>query len=124
MAGLGTLDRSAVVGPRPDLLSVDRRDDGGVAAEPGIGRLRAIDCAVDDEALAVGDEVEAEEADRVALIERRRLLLEQIDPIANPWPCVFSVVSEFLPTRLPLASTSGPPELPWLMAASVWIRFG
>ena len=30
-------------------------------------------------------------------------------------------ITELTPTTLPLASTSGPPELPWLTAASVWI---
>ena len=28
-----------------------------------------------------------------------------------------------MPTRLPLTSTSAPPELPGLMAASVWMKF-
>jgi hypothetical protein len=28
-----------------------------------------------------------------------------------------------MPTRLPLVSTSAPPELPGLMAASVWMKF-
>ena len=28
-----------------------------------------------------------------------------------------------MPTRWPVESTSAPPELPWLMAASVWMKF-
>ena len=30
-------------------------------------------------------------------------------------------IATFTPMMLPLASTSAPPEFPWLMAASVWI---
>ena len=32
-------------------------------------------------------------------------------------------IAVLMPTRLPLASTSAPPELPGLMAASVWMKF-
>jgi hypothetical protein len=30
-------------------------------------------------------------------------------------------IEELIPTSAPVASTSAPPELPWLMAASVWM---
>ena len=41
---------------------------------------------------------------------------------------MFSIASpaslaELMPTKLPLRSTSGPPLLPGLIAASVWSRF-
>jgi hypothetical protein len=32
-------------------------------------------------------------------------------------------IAELMPTRLPCASTSAPPELPGLIAASVWMKF-
>ena len=35
-----------------------------------------------------------------------------------PWIC------EATPTTWPAASISGPPELPWLIGASVWIASG
>ena len=35
-----------------------------------------------------------------------------------PWICAFT------PTTRPNWSSSGPPELPWLIGASVWITFG
>ena len=33
-------------------------------------------------------------------------------------------ICEFMPTTCPSVSRSGPPELPWLIAASVWIESG
>jgi hypothetical protein len=32
-------------------------------------------------------------------------------------------IAVLIPTRLPPTSTSAPPELPGLMAASVWMKF-
>ena len=43
--------------------------------------------------------------------------------IANPMPLESVATAVLMPTTAPLASTSGPPELPGLIAASVWIRF-
>ena len=42
------------------------------------------------------------------------------NPTPSPPPPV-DRICELMPTTSPLALTSGPPELPWLMAASVWI---
>ena len=41
--------------------------------------------------------------------------------IANPMFSAFSLPAELIPTTRPSMSTRGPPELPWLIAASVWI---
>ena len=41
-------------------------------------------------------------------------------PTPSPPPPV-ERICELIPTTSPPALTSGPPELPWLMAASVWI---
>ena len=46
--------------------------------------------------------------------------------IAKPMPRLPPVrekIAVLMPSRLPLASTSAPPELPGLMAASVWMKF-
>ena len=43
--------------------------------------------------------------------------------IANPMPAESVATAVLMPTTAPVASTSGPPELPGLIAASVWIRF-
>ena len=46
--------------------------------------------------------------------------------IAKPTPSLppdSLSICELTPMTLPLASSSGPPELPWLIAASVWIAF-
>ena len=46
--------------------------------------------------------------------------------IAKPTPSLppdSLSICELTPITLPLASSSGPPELPWLIAASVWIAF-
>ena len=42
--------------------------------------------------------------------------------IAKPMPLESVATAVFTPTTAPEASASGPPELPGLMAASVWIR--
>ena len=42
--------------------------------------------------------------------------------IANPIPLLLLAIAVLMPTTLPSASSSGPPELPGLIAASVWIR--
>ena len=47
------------------------------------------------------------------------------DGIENPMPTfapVSPAICELTPTTSPLELSSGPPELPWLMAASVWIE--
>jgi len=45
--------------------------------------------------------------------------------IARPMPSAFPrMTAVVIPTTSPLRSTSGPPELPGLMAASVWMAFG
>ena len=49
-----------------------------------------------------------------------------VDGMANPIPIeppVREKIAVLMPTRWPLVSTSAPPELPWLMAASVWMKF-
>ena len=46
-----------------------------------------------------------------------------IEP-GSPWPVLVSVavwIAESIPTTSPARLTSGPPELPGLIAASVWI---
>ena len=43
-------------------------------------------------------------------------------PTPSPPPPV-DWIWELIPITRPFASSSGPPELPWLMAASVWIAF-
>ena len=42
--------------------------------------------------------------------------------IANPTPCAKGIMAVFIPITCPLMSASGPPELPGLIAASVWIN--
>ena len=48
--------------------------------------------------------------------------------IAKPTPTLALTVPPSIwaltPTTWPAASSSGPPELPWLIGASVWIEFG
>ena len=41
--------------------------------------------------------------------------------IANPIPWASGRMAVLMPTTAPQRSTSGPPEFPWLIAASVWI---
>ena len=43
--------------------------------------------------------------------------------MAKPMPLESVATAVLMPTTAPEASASGPPELPGLMAASVWIRF-
>jgi len=46
--------------------------------------------------------------------------------MAKPMPCeppVREYIALLIPTRLPEASTNAPPELPGLIAASVWMKF-
>ena len=42
--------------------------------------------------------------------------------MAKPMPLLSAAMAVLMPTTAPLASSSGPPELPGLMAASVWMR--
>ena len=42
--------------------------------------------------------------------------------MAKPMPCPLLETAVFMPITWPLASASGPPELPGLIGASVWIR--
>src|SRR5690606_29000552 len=42
--------------------------------------------------------------------------------MAKPTFWLSSMIAVLMPTTSPAESTSGPPELPWLMAASVWMR--
>jgi hypothetical protein len=42
--------------------------------------------------------------------------------MAKPMPADCVATAVLMPTTAPLASASGPPELPGLIAASVWIR--
>ena len=42
--------------------------------------------------------------------------------MAKPMFWLSWMIAVFMPTTAPLESTRGPPELPGLMAASVWIR--
>src|SRR5699024_12472809 len=44
-----------------------------------------------------------------------------IDPASLPVPADSEAIIEFMPTKLPLISTKGPPELPGFTAASVWM---
>ena len=43
--------------------------------------------------------------------------------IANPMPWALGTIAVLMPMTDPPLSTSAPPLLPGLMAASVWIRF-
>ena len=43
--------------------------------------------------------------------------------IAKPMPLESVATAVLMPTTAPEASTSGPPEFPGLIAASVWMRF-
>ena len=42
--------------------------------------------------------------------------------IAKPMPLLPEAIAVLMPMTLPSASSSGPPELPGLIAASVWMR--
>ena len=42
--------------------------------------------------------------------------------MAKPIPCASSMMAVLIPITAPLILTSGPPEFPGLIAASVWIR--
>ena len=42
--------------------------------------------------------------------------------IAKPMPLESAAIAVLMPTTLAPASSSGPPELPGLIAASVWMR--
>ena len=42
--------------------------------------------------------------------------------IAKPRPSALAAIAVLTPTTAPMASRSGPPLLPGLIAASVWIR--
>ncbi len=42
--------------------------------------------------------------------------------MAKPMPLLSVAMAVLMPTIAPFASSSGPPELPGLMAASVWMR--
>ena len=49
-----------------------------------------------------------------------------LDGMAKPMPSLppdSLLICVLTPTTWPAALRSGPPELPWLMAASVWIEF-
>ncbi len=42
--------------------------------------------------------------------------------MANPMPWPEATMAVLMPTTLPSRSSSGPPELPGLMEASVWMK--
>jgi hypothetical protein len=42
-------------------------------------------------------------------------------PIAKQMPCAQPAMAVLMPITLPFASTRGPPELPGLSGASVWM---
>ena len=42
--------------------------------------------------------------------------------MAKPMPLLFVAIAVLMPMMAPLASSSGPPQLPGLIAASVWMR--
>ena len=44
-------------------------------------------------------------------------------PMLPCWPVFPVEICEVTPITRPAASISGPPELPWLIAASVWIAW-
>src|SRR5689334_13148938 len=75
VARRGALDGLAVLVARPDRGAVDGGDDRLLAAEALVGGGRAVNGVVDDEPLAVGVEVEAEVADRIAGLQRLGVLL-------------------------------------------------
>ncbi len=52
--------------------------------------------------------------------ERRTASTGTAKPTPLPLPFALSIC-ELMPSTRPSASSSGPPELPWLTAASVWI---
>src|ERR1051326_7497454 len=53
-------------------------------------------------------------------IERRTVSTGTAKPTPSPPPPV-DLIWELMPITWPLALSSGPPELPWLIAASVWM---
>ena len=101
-AGVDRLDPGAA-SSRPLLLDASADRD----AEPGVGRGLALAHLVDDRHDLVDRDREAE-ADRAA---------------GSPLePALVAVrIEELMPTTSPVRSTSGPPVLPGLIAASVWI---
>ena len=52
----------------------------------------------------------------------RMIGLAMLIGMAKKMPCAPSAKAVLTPMTVPVSSTSGPPELPGLMAASVWIR--
>ena len=57
-------------------------------------------------------------------IRASAIRLTVLDETAKPTPSFppdSLSICELTPTTRPLRSSSGPPELPWLIAASVWI---
>jgi hypothetical protein len=53
------------------------------------------------------------------------IILARFDGIANPNPSASAlprIISVFIPITSPAKFISGPPELPLLIAASVWIN--
>ena len=79
------------------------RDVADADAEPGVGRRLAVRHLLDDRQHLVDRDREAE-ADRAVAAASSAVRIE-----------------ELMPTTLPARSTSGPPLLPGLIAASVWI---
>ena len=43
--------------------------------------------------------------------------------MAKPMPCPVATIAVLIPITSPLRFTSGPPELPGLIDASVWMKF-
>ena len=52
----------------------------------------------------------------------RMIGLAMLIGMAKKMPCAPSAKAVLTPMTEPVSSTSGPPELPGLIAASVWIR--
>ena len=50
-------------------------------------------------------------------------VLAQLTGIAKPMFCAPKMIAVLIPMTSPLRFTSGPPELPWLMATSVWMTW-
>ena len=61
-------------------------------------------------------------ARRPSRIRRAATYCAVLMAMAKQRPCAGDTIAVFMPTTSPAESTRGPPELPGLRAASVWMR--
>ena len=109
-----------------------------MAARGRLGRRRALphlgdhrpgrDAELVGDRLGEGGDADAEVGvlDRAAGDDLGTIEETVLDGMAKPMPSLppdSLLICVLTPTTRPAAFRSGPPELPWLMAASVWIEF-